>query len=140
MGFAGIDLNAGTVLVAAISLGLVDDYTVHCISRLRSEMERGGTLGNIVADSLRHVGPAMLYTSILTVGGFALLGLADFRPFAHQGLLTAMAIGVAFVVDVLILPAMLSCLPGTLGTAGAASAVVAKHEPHVGEAVGHGMI
>ena len=118
MGFAGIPLNSGTVLVASIALGLVGDNAVYLLCEMRRSREK--SFADVVARGLEVVGPPALYSFALTCSGFAMLGLAQFRPTAQLGLLTALSLGLALFADIVLMPAVIMLLPRLVSEAGPA--------------------
>jgi predicted RND superfamily exporter protein len=106
MGWAGIPLDLMTITIAAIAMGISIDDTIHFIHHyIHSE-------GNDVKERLhycfRTVGYALLYTSIVIAAGFSVLGFSEFVPSIVFGLLTAVAMLMALVTNVTLLPILLS--------------------------------
>ncbi len=81
--------------VSATSLGIVVDDTVHFLSKY------------LRARAFETVGPAIISTTIILSFGFGVLSLSSFRISAQMGLLTTLAIVLALVTDLLLLPALL---------------------------------
>ena len=107
MGWRGLELNAGNVIVFAIGLGVAVDDTIHFLARFREERQKS-SLQEAVQRTLMGTGRAILLTTILVLSGFAVLGLSSFLPtqrFAE--LMTVTMIG-AVVGDLVLLPALLS--------------------------------
>ncbi len=95
-------------VIAATSLGLIVDASVHLLSKyLRARRERGFGPEAAVRYSFRTVGNALWVTTAVLVAGFAVLAFSSFALNADMGLLTATAIGVALIVDFLLLPPLL---------------------------------
>ena len=103
MGWLGIGVDAATVMVGAIALGIAVDDTVHLLAfydpKLPSE--------EAVAVALDHVRWPVVATTIMTAAGFSVLGFSDFAPMARFGLLTAAAMVLALIADLVVLPALL---------------------------------
>jgi predicted RND superfamily exporter protein len=107
MGLAGIPLDIMTVTIAAISVGIAVDDTIHYVHRFRSEF---ATDQNYVATMYRchgSIGKAMFYTSVIIVIGFSVLALSNFNPSIYFGLLTGMAMFAALMGALLLLPQLL---------------------------------
>ena len=101
-----IDLSQ--TMVFSITIGIVVDDTIHFLSKyLRARRENGMTSIDAVRYSFQQVGPALWVTSLVLVAGFGLLALSGFTPNANLGLLTAMIIAAALLLDFLLLPALL---------------------------------
>lgn len=106
MGWLGIPLDLMTITIAAIAMGIAVDDTIHYIHRYREELERFSP-DQAVSRSHASVGYAMLYTSFIIILGFSLLAFSDFVPSVLFGLLTGLAMLMALVFALCLLPAML---------------------------------
>ncbi|HEX5136455.1 MAG TPA: MMPL family transporter [Planctomycetota bacterium] len=94
-----VPLSISTVMVLAVALGIVTDNSVHMLHAF--------TGGDALRAALRRVGTAVTETSIAIFLGFLVCTLSDFLPTRHFGLLTAFAMLVALLTDVLLFPALL---------------------------------
>lgn len=110
MGLVGIPLDMMTITIAAISIGIGVDNTIHYIHRFRREF----TLDqNYMATMYRchgSIGKAMYYTSSTIIFGFAILALSNFKPSIYFGLLTGLAMLAALLGALLLLPRLLVSL------------------------------
>ncbi len=98
-------------VVAATSLGLIVDASVHFLSKyLRARRERGASPEDAVRYSFVTVGMALWVTTIVLVLGFAVLSLSSFKLNSDMGLLTAITIAIALAIDFLLLPPLLLLL------------------------------
>lgn len=94
--------------VGAVSLGIVVDDTVHFLTKYRrARIERGATTAQAVRYAFETVGMAVVINTIILAAGFAVLAMSTFKLNADMGLLTALAIVFALVLDFLLLPALL---------------------------------
>ena len=94
--------------VSATSLGIIVDNTVHFLTKyLRARREHGYDRPEAIEYAFRTVGMAIIANAIILTVGFAFLAFSTFRINVEMGLLTALAIAVALVVDFLLLPALL---------------------------------
>ncbi len=94
--------------VSATSLGLIVDSTVHFLTKfLRARRERGLSRAEAVRYAFDTVGRAIVFNGLILIFGFAVLAASTFKINSEMGLLTAIAIAVAIVVDFLLLPALL---------------------------------
>ena len=101
-------INLGVAVVAAMSLGIVVDDTVHFLSKyLRARREMKLDPVAAVRYSFSTVGMAMITTSIVLSLGFMVLMLSGFGMSSSMGLLTAIAIAFALMADFLFLPPLL---------------------------------
>jgi uncharacterized protein len=111
MGWLDISLNVATVMLASVALGVVDDDTIHFISRYRREVAEGeDTDGGIMAATM-HEGRAAFTTAVINSCAYAVLMTSEYRPTAWFGGLLALTMAVAFLAEVFILPATIKLLP-----------------------------
>ena len=115
MGYLDISMNIATVMLASVALGVVDDDTIHFINRYRKEVARGATTDGAIAIATAHEGRASLTTALINSCGFGVLLLSEYRPTAWFGGLLALTLGVAFLAEVFILPAVIKLTPRVFG-------------------------
>ncbi len=98
-------------VIAATSMGLIVDDTVHILSKYnRARREHGLSSHDAVRYSFSGVGMALWSTTIILVAGFAVLGMSSFKVNANLGMLTSIALVSALVVDFLLLPPLLMAI------------------------------
>lgn len=107
MGWYGIPLDMMTITVAAISFGIAVDDTIHYIYRYKIEFEKDGNYIAAMHRSHESIGSAMYYTTLIIMIGFSVLMLSNFYPTIHFGLLIMMAMFMAIVADLLLLPLLI---------------------------------
>ncbi len=108
--WALIDGEIGMALsvVTAMTLGIVVDDTIHFLSKyLRARREQGLNAEDAVRYAFSTVGIALWVTSVALVVGFLVLATSSFKLNASMGLLTAIVISIALIVDFLLLPPLL---------------------------------
>ncbi len=115
MGYLGISMNVATVMVASVALGVVDDDTIHFINRYRREVASGATTDQAIETATTFEGRASLTTAIISSCGFGVLLFSEYKPTAWFGGLLALTMAVAFLAEVLILPATIKLLPKIFG-------------------------
>jgi hypothetical protein len=115
MGWMDISLNVATVMLASVALGVVDDDTIHFISRYRLETGRGASTEEAIMLATSHEGRAALTTAIVNSCAFAVLLLSEYKPTAWFGGLLALTMVIAFLAEVFILPATIASLPRLFG-------------------------
>jgi len=110
MGFTGYQINSQTVTIGALSLGLGVDYAVHFSIRLEEEVEHNPTAEPHfwVANASATTGRAMWMAALTTAGGFAVLNLSSLLPLRLFGQAFVVAIGIALLSSLVILPAFYS--------------------------------
>ena len=102
------EVGLASSIVAATSLGIIVDDTVHFLSKyLRARRERGLAPPDAVRYAFSTVGMALWVTSAVLVAGFAVLTFSLFKLNESLGLLTALAIAAALALDFLLLPPLL---------------------------------
>jgi predicted RND superfamily exporter protein len=106
MGWCGIALDFMTMTIAAVAMGIAVDDTIHYIHRFQKEV-RENSPEQALKNSHQSVGYALLYTTAIITSGFALLGFSDFIPSVLFGLLSALAIVIALLADLTLLPVLL---------------------------------
>lgn len=114
MGWLGIRLDVGTVMVGSITLGIVVDDTVHLLTRLREHL-RGCTRAAVpdaLERALAEVGPPMVVTSLAFAAGFGALAFGSFLVNVYFGLLSATVVLAALACELLVTPALVLLLPG----------------------------
>jgi len=108
MGWLGIHLDLMTITIAAITIGIAVDDTLHYVHRFRWELSRDRDYMAAVQRSHRSVGKAMVYTSVTITLGFSILALSEFVPTIYFGLLTGFAMMVALLANLTLLPLLLA--------------------------------
>lgn len=98
-------------IVAGLSIGIIVDDTVHFLSKYsRARRELHLSSEEAVRYAFATVGQALLSTSFIVAGGFAVLMLSTFRVTAFMGALTSLTIVCALLADFFMLPAILLLL------------------------------
>ena len=115
MGWLDISLNVATVMLASVALGVVDDDTIHFISRYRRDIAAGRSVDDAIELAITHEGRASLTTAVINSCAFAVLSLSDYKPTAWFGGLLALTMGVAFLAELFILPAIITLMPRLFG-------------------------
>jgi hypothetical protein len=102
------EVGFSVATVASISLGIIVDDTVHFLTKyVRARSEQGLSAEDSIRYAFKNVGLAIAVNTIILVVGFMVLTTSAFKLNADMGLLTAMAIVFALVLDFLLLPALL---------------------------------
>jgi predicted RND superfamily exporter protein len=94
--------------VTATSLGIIVDNTVHLLTKYqRGIREKGLSVPDAIRYAFRTVGTAVAANAVILAIGFSVLALSTFKINAEMGLLTAIAVVIALIVDFFFLPALL---------------------------------
>jgi predicted RND superfamily exporter protein len=105
------EVGLAVAVVAAMTLGIVVDDTIHFLSKyLRARRELGASPQEAVRTAFHTVGVALSVTTLVLMAGFLVLAGSSFSVNASMGLLTATTIGIALLVDFLLLPPLLMTL------------------------------
>ncbi len=107
MGWAGIPLDMMTITIAAISVGIAVDDTIHYIHRFRREFAREGHYLATMHRCHGSIGYAMYYTSVAIIIGFSVLVLSNFIPTIYFGVLTVLAMAIALLAALTLLPQLI---------------------------------
>jgi predicted RND superfamily exporter protein len=107
MGLAGIPLDIMTVTIAAITIGIGVDDTIHYVHRFTVEFPKDRNYMAAMYRCHGSIGKAMYYTSIIIIVGFSILALSNFTPSIYFGLLTGTAMFAALMGALLLLPQLL---------------------------------
>ncbi|WP_089729205.1 efflux RND transporter permease subunit [Candidatus Thiosymbion oneisti] len=109
------EIGLGVSVVAAMTIGIVVDDTVHFLNKyLRARREQGLDAAQAVRYAFQTVGVALWVTSIALIGGFLVLATSSFEINSAMGLLVSIVIAFALLCDFLFLPPLLMRLDGWL--------------------------
>jgi predicted RND superfamily exporter protein len=107
MGWLRIPLDLMTITVAAISIGIAVDDTIHYVHRFTREFDKDQDYWAAVNRSHASIGRAMYYTTVTVTLGFSILVLSNFVPTIYFGLLTGFAMLIALLADLTLLPLLI---------------------------------
>ena len=107
MGWLGIPLDMMTITVAAITVGIAVDDTIHYIHRFKTEFQKDGDYIATMHRCHRSIGQAMFFTSLTIISGFSILVLSNFIPTIYFGLFTGFAMFMALVGALTLLPRLI---------------------------------
>ncbi|HED15744.1 MAG TPA: transporter [Gammaproteobacteria bacterium] len=107
MGLLNIPLDIMTITIAAITIGIAVDNTIHYIHRFSDEIVKDYDYAATVRRCHNSIGRAMYYTSITVIIGFSILVFSQFMPTIYFGVLTGFAMFVAIIADLALLPLIL---------------------------------
>ncbi len=107
MGIFGIPLDADTLMIAPLIIGIAVDDTIHFITHYRMALIRDQNMKMALIDTIKEVGQAVTFTSLVLGCGFLMLSFSDYLGFAKIGSFGSLAIFVALLCDLLFLPALI---------------------------------
>ena len=110
MGFGNIPLDIMTITIAAISIGIGVDDTIHYIHRFKEEFKKDHNYIEAMKRSHNSIGYAMTYTSLAVMMGFSILVLSNLIPTIYFGILTVVVMITMLSSALLLLPRLLIIL------------------------------
>ncbi len=119
MGLVGIPLDMMTITIAAITVGIGVDHAIHYLTRFKREFAVDHDYLGAMHRAHASIGLALFYTSITIIVGFSILAFSNFMPSVYFGLLTALAMFVALLGSLTLLPKLI-LLFKPLGSGGTA--------------------
>jgi predicted RND superfamily exporter protein len=108
MGWLGMTIDMGVAISGAIIIGVAVDDTIHFLVKYREARKRGDDLEESLAYVMRYAGSAIIFTTVILSSAFMIFVFSQFLPNVHFGIVTAIALVIAVLVDLLMLPAVLS--------------------------------
>jgi len=107
IGLLGIPLDMMTITIAAITIGIAVDNSIHYIYRFREEFKKINNYNATLEKCHNTVGVAILNTSITIVFGFSILVLSNFIPTIYFGVFTGIAMLLAMISVLTLLPKLI---------------------------------
>jgi len=110
MGWLHINIDIGPAVSGAIIIGVAVDDTIHFLVKFFEARKRGEDMQSALAYVMQYAGNAIIFTTIILSLAFLIFVFSDFYPNFHFGVVTASALLIAVVADLLMLPAIFSLL------------------------------
>ena len=110
LGLLDIPLDGPAVLVVTVALGVCVDDAIHFLTKYTKNRKKGLPVVESFQATFEQVGAALTWTTVILTLGFTVLAFSNFRPNMLVGLLGAIMIALAWVADLLVMPAFLSFL------------------------------
>jgi predicted RND superfamily exporter protein len=107
MGILGIALDAATVCLGSLALGLAVDNTIHLMTRVDEGREQGLCMGDAISYAFSRALPAGVLSSLAISLGFGVLALSEFTLVRNLGVMTASLVALCLLADLTLLPALL---------------------------------
>jgi len=112
MGITGLPLDAFTMLIGSIALGLAVDDTVHFMHNFQRYYRRSGDTVEAITHTLHTSGRAMVVTTVVLSLGFFIFMRSEMNNLFNFGGLTGLAIILALAADLLLAPALMTLIFG----------------------------
>lgn len=104
-------VNMAVAVVAGMALGVVVDDSVHFLSKYQiARREQKLSANDAVISAFNGVGTALVVTTLILTAGFAILAQSTFGVNSYMAMLTGIALVIALVADMTLLPALLIAL------------------------------
>ena len=110
-GWMGTGMTPPSAQAATMIMTLAVADSIHLLVTMLHEMRQGRDKREAIVESLRINMQPIFLTSLTTSIGFLSMNFSDSPPFRHMGNITATGVGIAFVLSVVFLPAVMSVLP-----------------------------
>lgn len=110
MGFAGMKLDAATIMIASIALGISIDDTIHIFYQFKKELAFDGNYQEAICRTIFRIGRSTVFTSLTAVFGFMVFSFSGFKPIQYFGILTSITMFTTLVSNLLLSPSCLMLL------------------------------
>ena len=110
MGWLGLTIDMGVAIAGAIIIGVAVDDTIHFLVKYFDARKRGLSMSETFDEVLHYAGRAILFTTVVLSLSFSMFVFSTFTPNQNFGVVTATALAIALVIDLLFLPALLSVM------------------------------
>ncbi|MDY6934793.1 MAG: MMPL family transporter [Spirochaetota bacterium] len=107
MGWYNIPMDVSTIMIASVTLGIAVDDTIHFLTWFKRNMSTRGEIKSALLNTYKDVGKPIVITSLVLFLGFFILILGSLKPTHFFGVLTAFAMLLALIGDLVILPSLL---------------------------------
>ena len=107
LGLLGIPLDMDTMIIAPVIIGIAVDDTIHFITHYRGEVLIDGNITRALKNTIKEVGQAIAFTSLILGLGFSVMANSNHMGMSNMGRFGTLAIFVALLCDLFMLPAMI---------------------------------
>jgi len=112
MGWLGMTIDIGVAISGAIIIGVAVDDTIHFLVKYKEARLKGYNFHDSLTYIMQYAGSAIVFTTIILSLSFIVFSFSQFVPNVNFGVVTAIALVIAVVVDLFMLPAILSKYDG----------------------------
>lgn len=110
MGWMGMSLNMGAAMIAAVSMGLSIDGSIHYLTFFRRARAATGRTAAAIAEVQHSVGRALIFATLALIVGFSVLCTSDFVPTIYFGALVSLSMLGGLIGNLVLLPLMLGAV------------------------------
>jgi predicted RND superfamily exporter protein len=110
MGWLDLKINMGAAMIAAVSMGLSIDSSIHYLAAFRRLRLQGRSVQDAVEEVQQRVGRAMVFSTLALVVGFSALCVSEFVPTIYFGALVSLTMLGGLAGNLVVLPLMLAVL------------------------------
>ncbi|NOQ29669.1 MAG: MMPL family transporter [Helicobacteraceae bacterium] len=110
MGYLGVSIDLGVAIAGAIVIGIAVDDTIHFFAKYFEAKKRGDSFEEALEYVMHYAGSAIIFTTIILTMSFMVFVFSSFNPNFYFAIVTSIALVIAMVTDLVLLPAMLSLL------------------------------
>jgi len=107
MGFVGVPLEIGTAITGAMALGIGVDFAIHYLYRYRFYEKENLNYKQIITATNEETGRAILFNSLVVIGGFLVLLTAHLYPQVKLGALVASSMAICYLATCYLFPVLL---------------------------------
>jgi predicted RND superfamily exporter protein len=107
MGYLGRSVDIGVAISASVILGIAVDDTIHFFSKYFQAIKTM-SFEESIDYVISHSGNAMILTTFILSFTFAIFGVSSFVPNVNFAIVTVVALNIALLLDLILLPALLS--------------------------------
>jgi predicted RND superfamily exporter protein len=107
LGWLDLKINMGAAMIAAVSMGLSVDSSIHYLASFRRAMREGKTVARSLSEVQQSVGRAVVFSTLALIVGFTVLCTSQFIPTIYFGTLVSLSMLGGLVGNLLVLPLLL---------------------------------
>jgi predicted RND superfamily exporter protein len=108
LGIADLKINMGSAMIAAVSMGMTVDSSIHYFASFRQSRRAGKSVHQSLLDVQQSVGAAMIFSTFALIVGFGVLITSDFVPTIYFGALMSLAMLGGMLGNLIVLPLLLA--------------------------------
>jgi predicted RND superfamily exporter protein len=107
LGWLNLPMNMGAAMIAAVSIGLSVDSSIHYVIAFRRALLAGKSVAAALREVQQTVGRAMVFSTLALIVGFSVLCTSEFVPTIYFGVLVSLAMLGGLVGNLIVLPLLL---------------------------------